>query len=229
MASLVMIPGVGCDAAVWRPTIEALGADVDCRVSEPLAGDCLGGMAARVLADAPDRFSLAGVSMGGLVALEIMRMAPERVLRLALVGCSARPDTRRQAARRRYASARIRGGVDFEAATIVSLETLLAASAGAAVRASVVAMAMRLGPEVYLRQNEAEHRADLWPVLETVRVPTIIVVGAEDVMTPVALSAEMAAAIPCATLHVIPDCGHLPTVEVPEAVAETFRGWLRRV
>ena len=90
---LILIPGLGSDRAVWQPTIDVLGDAADCTVGDTLADDSLSGMAARILAAAPDRFALAGVSMGGMVALEIMRLAPERVMRLALVDTSWRWST----------------------------------------------------------------------------------------------------------------------------------------
>jgi pimeloyl-ACP methyl ester carboxylesterase len=100
VASIVMIPGLGSDAAVWQPTIDALGTDADCIVGDTLSDTSLPGMAARILMQAPDRFALAGVSMGGMVALEIMRRAPERVTRLALLDTNARAPSANRTPRR---------------------------------------------------------------------------------------------------------------------------------
>ena len=93
MQTLVLIPGLGSDAAVWRRTIAALGDEVECRVGDTLNDDSLADMAARILGEAPKRFALAGVSMGGMVALEMMRIEPERVSHLALVDTTVSPDT----------------------------------------------------------------------------------------------------------------------------------------
>src|ERR1700761_5462200 len=90
--TLVLIPGLGSDGAVWRRTIAALGDDTDCLVGDTLRDGTLPDMARRILAQAPPRFALAGVSMGGMVALELMKLAPERVTHLALVDTNARPD-----------------------------------------------------------------------------------------------------------------------------------------
>ena len=104
MNDLILIPGLGSDAAVWSRTISALGNNVQCRVGETLHDDTLLGMAARILADAPATFALAGVSMGGMVALEIMRVAPERVTCLAIIDSNAQPDKSAQAEQRRDAA-----------------------------------------------------------------------------------------------------------------------------
>ena len=113
VASIVMIPGLGSDAAVWQPTIDALGTDADCIVGDTLSDTSLPGMAARILMQAPDRFALAGISMGGMVALEIMRRAPERVTRLALLDTNANTDTSEQRARRESANAAMANAEDL--------------------------------------------------------------------------------------------------------------------
>src|SRR5580704_16286830 len=105
MQTLVMIPGLGSDSAVWRRTIEAMKSSVDCLVGDTLSDDSLEGMAQRILDQAPESFALAGVSMGGMVALEMMKAAPDRVAQLALVDTNARPDTFRQKIYRRLANA----------------------------------------------------------------------------------------------------------------------------
>ena len=105
MHSVVLVPGLGSDATVWQLTIAELASEANCRVGDTLSDDSLPAMAARILKDAPSRFALAGVSMGGMVALEIMQAAPERVEKLALFDTNARPDTAEQTARRRATNA----------------------------------------------------------------------------------------------------------------------------
>ena len=123
VASIVMIPGLGSDAAVWQPTIDALGTDADCIVGDTLSDTSLPGMAARILMQAPDRFALAGVSMGGMVALEIMRRAPERVTRLALLDTNANTDTSEQRARRESANAAMANAKDLAVLARPALRT----------------------------------------------------------------------------------------------------------
>lgn len=105
MTPLILIPGLGSDAAAWQPTINELGEDVGCQVGGTLNDSTFEGMVRRILADAPDRFAMAGASMGGIVALEMMRTAPECVAQLALADTNARSDTPEQTARRRATNA----------------------------------------------------------------------------------------------------------------------------
>lgn len=227
MTALILIPGLGNDAAVWQPTMDELGDEVDCQVGDTLNDDTLEGMVRRILADAPDRFALAGVSMGGMVALEIMRTAPERVTRLALVDTNARPDTPEQTARRRATNAAMLAADDLAALAGPGIAYMLHPATGADARAALMAMTLRVGASAYVRQNEAViARADLRPVLGTIAIPTIIVVGREDLMTPLACSQEISDAIPNARLRIIPDCGHLPPIEQPQALAALLRDWL---
>ena len=224
---LVLIPGLGSDGAVWQPTIDTLGADVACQIGDTLRDDTLAAMAMRILADAPERFALAGVSMGGMVALEMLRVAPGRVTRLALVDTNARPDTPEQSAQRLAANAAILASDDLAALARASLGYLIHPTTGPAVRDAMAAMTVRVGAETYARQNlAAMNRADLRPLLADIGVPTIVVVGAQDLLTPLSLSQEICAGVAGATLHVIPDCGHLPPIERPAALAALLRAWL---
>ena len=228
MEPIIMVPGLGSDAAVWKPTIAELASDVECQVGDTLSDDTLPAMAARILKDAPHRFALTGVSMGGMVALEIMRAAPERVTRLALFDTNARPDTPEQTARRRATNAAMLGTADLAALAAPAIAYMIHPSAGQDVRAELAEMTVRVGAAAYVRQNEAIiARGDLRPVLAMVLVPTIVVVGAGDLMTPLACSQEISDGITGATLHIIPDCGHLPPIEKPHVVADLLGNWLR--
>jgi len=229
MDTLVLVPGLGSDAAVWRPTIDALGTGHDCRVGETLRDDSLRGMAARILADAPPRFALAGVSMGGMVALEMMRVAPDRVTRLALFDTNARADTPEQSQRRRASDAAMLAADDLRALSAPFIAFMIHPGAERAVHDALADMTLRVGAAAYVRQNRAvAARDDLRPVLSGIAVPTMVAVGAQDLMTPPALAREMQEAIPGATLSVIPDCGHLPPIERPDATAALLREWLAR-
>lgn len=130
MDAVVMIPGLGSDAAVGQQTIDELAPDVECQIGDTLSDDNLPAMAARILNDAPARFALAGVSMGGMVALEIMRAAPDRVTRLMLCDTNARSDTAEQTARRRTANAAMLGAADLATLAAPGIAYMIHPSAG---------------------------------------------------------------------------------------------------
>lgn len=229
MQTLIMIPGLGSDATVWRRTIAALSSHAACTVGDTLSDPTLPKMAERVLARAPLRFALAGVSMGGMVALEVMKVAPNRVTRLALVDTNARPDTLAQKAYRHSANLAVGVLGDFRTLAKRSLPSLISASAPQDVRDELVEMSVRVGPKAYVRQNRAvAARKDLRPVLAGIAVPTAVIVGEEDRLTPPATSQEIHALTPASTLHVIPGCGHLPPIEAPDATASLLIEWLAR-
>ncbi len=229
MNDLILIPGLGSDAAVWSRTISALGNNVQCRVGDTLHDDTLPGMAARILADAPATFALAGVSMGGMVALEIMRVAPERVTCLAIIDSNAQPDKPAQAERRRRGILAARAPGDARARGTASLAWLVHPDAPENVRDAIVEMGIRVGAETYARQSEAVlNRPDQRSVLPTIAVPTLVVMGAQDAMIPRDRAEEIVDAVPEAELAVIPDCGHLPPIEKPEALAKLLGNLISR-
>ncbi len=207
----------------------ALGNEVHCIIGDTLSDDTLPGMARRILGQAPHSFALAGVSMGGMVALELMMIAPERVTQLALVDTNARPDTLRQKAFRRVANLVVGMTGDFKRTAERSLGSLVHPSTSTEVGAELLEMSVRVGPETYIRQNRAVTvRGDLRKVLPGIAVPTALIVGQDDRITPMALSREMHGLVPGSTLHVIPDCGHLPPIEKPEVLAALLKQLLAR-
>jgi pimeloyl-ACP methyl ester carboxylesterase len=224
MHHIVMIPGLGSDAAVWQPTIDRMGSTVSCHVGDTLSDDTLAGMAARILNDAPRHFALAGVSMGGMVALEIMKAAPDRVTKLALIDTNARADTPEQSAQRRAANAAILETDDLARFAGQAINYMIDASAEQDVRRAMVDMALRVGAAAYVRQNSAMIvRSDLRAVLPTVKLPTLVAVGENDAMTPLACSQEICDGIAGARLEVIEKCGHLPPIEKPNKLAKLLR------
>jgi pimeloyl-ACP methyl ester carboxylesterase len=224
--ALVLVPGLSCDRHVWQAQIAGLADIADVTVGDTLHDDSIPLMAGRVLDAAPERFAIAGFSMGGYVAMEIWRRAPERVMRLALVDTNARADTEEQAALRRaaIATARSRG---FEHVLRGSLRQLVAPDCPEALFEEVVQMALRVGFGTYMDQQAAIiDRADSLETLGTVTVPAMVMVGEADALTPPRLAEEMVRALPGAVYEVIADAGHMAPMEQPEAVNAAFRRWL---
>jgi pimeloyl-ACP methyl ester carboxylesterase len=222
---VLLLPGLLCDDRLWRDQCRALPQAV---VADLALDDSVTDMAARALAWMPGRFALCGLSMGGYVALAVMRLAPERVTRLCLMDTSARADTPEQARRRRGLMAMTRGD-RFRGVTPRLLPQLLHPDhlADAALCQTVLDMAERVGRDAFLRQQQAIlSRPDSRPELPGITVPTTVVVGSHDVLTPPALSAEMAGLIPGAALVTVPGCGHLPPLERPAVVTELLQTWL---
>ena len=226
--ALVLVPGLGSNGIVWERTIAALGDAAECTIGDTLCDDTLPAMAARILADAPPRFALAGVSMGGMVAMEIVAQAPDRVERLALFDTNARPDTTEQTARRRATNVALAAAPDPSLLARAGRGTLIHPMHDPEVDELLDRMGTEVGIPAYIRQNEAViARGDSRPRLAAVAVPTLVAVGAEDAMTPRAMTDEIAALVPGARLRVIPDCGHLPPLEKPVATASLLREWLQ--
>jgi pimeloyl-ACP methyl ester carboxylesterase len=224
MRQILMIPGLCSDAAIWRRTISALGSDFRCVVGDTLQDPTLPGMARRILDGAPDKFALAGVSMGGMVAMELMRLAPSRVTHLALINTNARPDILRQKIYLSLANMVVGMTSDFRPLVKRSLPTLVHPDVSEDVKSEMIEMSVRVGPKTYVRQNRAvSTRRDLREILPQIAAPTAVIVGEEDVLIPVAMSREIHDLTPGSTLHIIPGCGHLPPIEKPAIVADLLR------
>ena len=226
--TLILLPGMPLDAALWEHQTRHLGEVAEVRVVETSGHDTLSGIARAVIEAAPGRFLLAGLSLGGYVAMEVMRQAPERVAKLALIGTNARADTPEQAENRRRA---------VETAKEKGIEPILDAMipkllppdrlADSELVGTVRAMGRRVGVDGYLRQQAAiMGRPDSRSSLAAVRCPTLVVCGRNDQGSPPALHAEMAEAIPGARLAVIEECGHLSPIERPHAVTALLRDWV---
>ncbi|MHA6268157.1 alpha/beta fold hydrolase [uncultured Aliiroseovarius sp.] len=225
---LVLIPGMMCDARVFGPQINDLSRDHAVHVAAPVVGDTIREMAAHILDQAPARFALAGLSMGGIVAMEMARRAPERVNRLALISTTPLPDTPAQAAWREPQIVRASAGRLDEALNEAMSPDNLAPGAGRAPILELVHdMAHGLGAEMFVRQSRAlQRRPDAQRALQKLRVPAMVMCGAHDGLTPPKRHETMAALIPGAELVTLQDAGHLPTLEVPLQVTIGLRAWL---
>ena len=225
---LVLLPGLLCDETLWAHQAETLADVADVRIADLTLDDSIAAMAARVLAGAPARFALAGLSMGGYVAQEIVRRAPKRVTRLALMATSARGDDAEQTKRRHALLNQLELG-DFKGVTTRLLPLLvhLARLDDRALVAVVKRAAEKVGVEAYSRQQRAiMGRPDGRKDLKKIKCPTLVLCGRQDALTPPALHEEMAGAIPKAALVVIEDCGHLSPLERPRTVSALMRYWL---
>jgi len=225
---LVLLPGLLCDAELWRHQIDHLQDIADPIVADLTKASSMEAMARSVLDAMPETFALAGLSMGGYVAQAVLRLAPERVSRLALLDTNFRADTDVQRARRGDMMALAEKGV-FKGVTPRLLPSLIHENRlqDESLVAAVMAMAERVGKEAFLRQERAIlGRSDGGTTLKAVTCPTLVLCGKDDALTPCALHEEMAELIPDARLVVILDCGHLSTMERPEAVSAAMEEWL---
>ena len=226
--SLVLVPGLLCDAALWQPQIDRFGDRFDILVADVTRDDSMRGMAGRILASAPARFALAGLSMGGYVAQEVLREAPERVGRVALLDTAARPDSPERAERRHGLIALAKMG-KFKGVTPRLLPLLIHPTRldDRALTGIVMAMAERVGQAAFLRQQQAIlGRPDFRPDLARIACPALVLCGRDDALTPPALSHEIADGIAGARLVILDECGHLSPIEQPDAVNQVFEEWL---
>lgn len=225
---LVLLPGLLCDDSVWAPQIAAFGRERDTLVVDFRGQDSFASMADRVLELAPERFALAGHSMGGRVALEVMGKAPQRVDRLAVLSSGAHP---------------VAPGEPEKRAAVVALAWREGMRALAEQWIPPVLHPSRreetafVGPmiEMWCRATPADHEAQITaalnrrderPRLEAIRCPTLILGGADDPWAPAEQQRAIAEAIAGARLVLVPDCGHMVTLERPEAVNAELRRWL---
>ncbi len=226
---ILLIPGLNCSARLYAPQLPALWRLASVTVADHRRDDSIPAIAERILADAPPRFAAVGLSMGGYIAFEIMRRAPERVYKLALLNTSARPESPEQTERRHAQIAWARQGRFGEIPEqLFSLFSRRARLGDEIVKQTIREMADETGPDAFVRQQTAiMGRADSRPMLARIDCPTLIVVGDEDRLTPPDLAAEIAQGIPGARLEMIAACGHLSTLDQPEHVTTLLTDWLR--
>ena len=226
--ALVLVPGLMCDEDLYVPQRDDLSDVAEVVVPDIRAAGSIAEMARTVLDAAPERFALGGLSLGGYVVFEVLRQAPGRVERVALMDTSARPETPEQTARRRalLQIADVRG---FDAAVEALWPSEVAPGRvdDAVLRDRFVAMCRRSGKDVLARQTQAiVERADSRPDLARLVLPVLVLCGRQDAITPLDGHEEIVAGAPRARLVVLDDCGHLSTWEHPEAVTAELRRWL---
>lgn len=227
---LILIPGLNCDAAMYAPQWPSLASGGrSIIVADHAQDETLPAIVDRLLAVAPPRFALCGLSMGGYIAFEVMRRAPERVTRLALLDTSAKPATPESNVPREQMIALAEKGA-FDNVTTLLWQRLVAPHrlADEELRLAVRVMAERIGPEGFARQQRTiMTRPDSRPGLSAIEVPTLMLVGEEDLITPPSEAEEIVAGIGAsARLVTVPGCGHMSTLEAPEVVTRELVVWL---
>lgn len=225
---LVLIPGMMCDARLYRPQIEALSSEAPIHIPL-LAGDStISGIAREILCAAPLRFALAGLSMGGIVAMEILAQAPERVDRIALLDTVAGSEPARIAERREGQIARVeRDGLESVLRTELLPYYTTPGPRRSAIETLAIDMALGFGPAAFARQSRAlRDRPDQIDMLARLRLPGLVLCGAEDALCPVDDHRAIHAALAGSTLEIVDGAGHLPVLEKPDAVNAALRRWM---
>lgn len=226
--SLVLIPSQLCTGAVWRHQITALSELADITVVDHAGADSIAAIASSILAAAPPLFALAAHGMGGFVAMEVMRQAPQRVIRLALLNTLAQPDGPDQLVRRHgYAELIDAGKFDQVVEERIPILFHPERQQDEDFLKTARTMAHETGAAAFLRQQIAiMGRQDSRPSLGAISCPTLVVASEQDAIAKIEDAQLIADRIPGACLEIIEDCGHLSTLEKPEAVTALLRGWL---
>ena len=225
---IILVPGLNCSPRLYAEQIPALWQFGPVTIADHRGDETMAGIARQILGDAPPRFALAGLSMGGYVALAIMREAPDRVARLALLDTGARADTPEQAERRKL---QIEMALSSRFAEIPDLQWPFLVHKNRqndeVLKRIVRLMAEETGPEAFARQQRAiMTRPDSRAMLAAILCPTLVLVGEGDQLTPPELAREMASLVAGSRLVVVPDCGHLSAIERPAAVTQALVEWM---
>jgi len=229
-APIVLVPGLNCSARIYSNQIARLWPFGTVTIANHTHGDEIASIARQILAAAPVRFALAGYSLGGYVAFEMLRQAPERIVKLALLATSARPDSPEQTAVRRERIALAEAG-QFDAILDRHFPVLVHSTRrdDQTLYRLYVQMARENGAEIFVRHQRAIiRRADSRPDLAAIRCPTLVLVGDSDQVTPPDAAREMATGIAGSRLVVVPACGHLVPLEQPAVVSEALVQWIEQ-
>ena len=228
MMPVVLIPGLGGSLRSFAPILPMMWRHGPVTIADHTRDETIAAIAVRILRDAPPRFALAGHSMGGYIAFEIMRQAPERVARLALICTQARSDTPEAAARRQAFTATLSNDKPYAVLDALWPNLVHPSRVNDALLKQVMRdMRDDVGAEAYMRQQAAViGRIDSRPTLATIECPTLVLSADQDNIIPNSLSVEMAQGIHGATLTILKECGHMATIEQPEAAASALTGWI---
>ncbi|MFT5785309.1 MAG: pimeloyl-ACP methyl ester carboxylesterase [Ascidiaceihabitans sp.] len=227
---LVFLPGMMCDARLFGPQIAELSADHCVTIAPVTQGERIEEIASGLLDQLPARFALAGLSMGGIVAMELLRRAPDRITRIALMDTNPLAETPPVAAAREPQIVGVRTGrLEQVMREEMKPHYLAPGLHRGEVLDLVMEMALTLGPEVFVRQSRAlQRRRDQQGTLRKCKVPTLVLCGAHDVLCPVKRHTFMAELIPYAKLVVLENAGHLPTLEAPAETTQALRDWMKQ-
>ena len=227
---LVLLPGMMCDARLFGPQIAELSAEFSIMVSPVTRGERIEEIASGLLDELPARFALAGLSMGGIVAMELLRRAPDRITRLALMDTSPLAETPQASTAREPQIVKVRTG---KLHALMRDDVVPGYLGPGPYRAEITElmldMADALGPEVFVRQSRAlQRRRDQQGTLRKCKVPTLVLCGAHDEICPVKRHTFMAELIPGAELCVLDNAGHVPSLETPAETTRALRDWMRQ-
>lgn len=225
---VLFLPGMMSDARVFLPQIVALSRDRAVQVANMTAAETVEELAEHVLTTAPAKFALAGHGLGGVVAMEVLRKARDRVTRLALLDTNAQSETPSIAAAREAQIVMAKAGRLRDAVCDRVKPTDLAPGPrNAGILKLLLDMAIEIGPEAYVRQCRLmQRRPDQQKTLRMLRAPALVICGAQDAMTPLRRHEFIATLIPYARLEVVPDAGHFPMLEQPTETTRLLREWL---
>lgn len=227
---LVLLPGMMCDARMFGPQIAELSADMAVMAAPVTQGERIEEIASGLLDLMPKRFAVAGQGLGGIVAMELLRRAPDRITRICLMGTNPLAETPVDAANREPQIVKVRSGRLLEVMRgEVPPSTLAPGPHRADVLDLVMDMAETLGAEVFIRQSRAlQRRRDQQAVLRKCKVPALVLCGQHDALSPVKRHSFMAELIPYAKLSVLETAGHLPTLERPAETTAALRAWMQQ-
>jgi pimeloyl-ACP methyl ester carboxylesterase len=227
--NFLLLPGLLNDASVFTDQVAALAPVATVEVGNLTLAESIGDLAASVLkAASAKHFVLLGLSLGGYVAFEIMRQAPERVTGLVLMDTTALPDTPEASAKREVLIELAATDLDAVIERLLPLLSHPDRMNLPAVRGNIQSMANGLGAEVFTRQQRAIiGRPDSRPTLKDITCPTLVICGHDDLITPPQMAKDIASGIKHAKLEIIAKCGHLATLDQPELVSDLLLGWIK--
>ncbi len=227
---LVLLPGMMCDARLFGPQIAELSSEFSIMVSPVTRGERIEEIASGLLDELPQRFALAGLSMGGIVAMELLRRAPDRITRLCLMDTNPLAETPPVASAREPQIVKVRSGRLIQVMRDELVPTYLGPGPfRAEITELMLDMADALGPETFVRQSRAlQRRRDQQGTLRKCKVPTLVLCGEHDALCPVKRHTFMAELIHGAELRVLEGAGHLPTLETPAETTQALRDWMRQ-